>query len=64
MAKNRPVTQRERKFSSSSVSTDDEHHDISEQIVSDVTLEFFYKPRTITALCCLSMYLIYFASTQ
>ncbi|XP_046865044.1 phosphatidylserine synthase 1-like [Xenia sp. Carnegie-2017] len=64
MAKNRPVAQRERKFSSSSVSTDDEHHDISEQIVSDVTLEFFYKPRTITALCCLSMYLIYFASTH
>ncbi|XP_028405150.1 phosphatidylserine synthase 1-like [Dendronephthya gigantea] len=56
---------RERTFSSSStVSTDDGHHDLSEQIVLDVTLEYFYKPRTLTALGCLLAYLGYFAFTH
>ena len=67
MARNRVNQQvkRERTFSSSStVSTDDGHHDLSEQIVEDVTLEYFYKPRTITALGCLFLYLGYFAFTH
>jgi hypothetical protein len=67
MARNRVSQQvkRERTFSSSStVSTDDGHHDLSEQIVEDVTLEHFYKPRTLTALGFLFLYLVYFAFTQ
>lgn len=63
MARNK--RERERTFSSSStVSTDDGHHDLSENIVVDVTLEYFYKPRTLTALGCLLVYLAYFAFTQ
>ncbi|CAB3978487.1 Phosphatidylserine synthase 1 [Paramuricea clavata] len=67
MARNRVNQQfrRERTFSSSStVSTDDGHHDLSEQIVVDVTLEYFYKPRTLTALGFLLLYLAYFAFTH
>lgn len=59
------TVKRERTFSSSStVSTDDGNHDLSENMVVDVTLEYFYKPRTLTALCCLLLYLIYFTFTQ
>lgn len=59
------LAKRERTFSSSStISTDDGHHDLSEQIVLDVTLEYFYKPRSLTALACLALYLMYFAFTN
>lgn len=59
------LAKRERTFSSSStISTDDGHHDLSEQIVLDVTLEYFYKPRSLTALACLALYLMYFAFTK
>lgn len=67
MTKGRTIhqTKRERTFSScSTVSTDDGNHDLSEQIVLDVTLEYFYHPRSLTALSCLVLYLIYFAFTH
>ncbi|KXJ08616.1 Phosphatidylserine synthase 1 [Exaiptasia diaphana] len=55
---------RKRTFSSCSTISSDDYNDASEQIVEDVTLEFFYKPRSLTALCCLFLYLVYSAFSR
>nr|XP_015811347.2 phosphatidylserine synthase 1 [Nothobranchius furzeri] len=37
---------------------------INEQQVEDITIEFFYKPHTITLLTCTVLSLMYFAFTR
>ncbi|XP_048590474.1 phosphatidylserine synthase 1 isoform X2 [Nematostella vectensis] len=64
MADERTHSRRKRTFSSCSTVSSDDYHDASEQIVEDVTLEFFYKPRSLTALSCLFLFLIYSAFTR
>ena len=64
MADERSPRRRKRTFSTTSTISTDDYQDASEQIVEDITLEFFYKPRSITALACLVVYLIYSAFTR
>ena len=42
-------------------SGDENDDDPGEQRVEDVTIQFFYKPRTVTLLLCLITLMIYFA---
>lgn len=37
---------------------------INEQQVEDITIDFFYKPHTITLLTCTVLSLMYFAFTR
>lgn len=37
---------------------------INEQQVEDITIEFFYRPHTITLLTCTVLSLMYFAFTR
>ena len=64
MADDRSPRRRKRTFSTTSTISTDDYQDASEQIVEDITLEFFYKPRSITALACLFAYLVYSAFTR
>lgn len=64
MADERSPRRRKRTFSTTSTISTDDYQDASEQIVEDITLEFFYKPRSITALACLVVYLVYSAFTR
>lgn len=64
MADDRSPRRRKRTFSTTSTISTDDYQDASEQIVEDITLEFFYKPRSITALACLFVYLVYSAFTR
>lgn len=64
MADDRSPRRRKRTFSTTSTISTDDYQDASEQIVEDITLEFFYKPRSITALACLVVYLVYSAFTR
>lgn len=63
-ADDRGPKRRKRTFSTTSTISTDDYQDASEQIVEDITLEFFYKPRSITALTCLVVYLVYSAFTR
>ena len=64
MADDRSPRRRKRTFSTTSTISTDDYQDASEQIVEDISLEFFYKPRSITALACLFVYLVYSAFTR
>ncbi|KAK2548440.1 Phosphatidylserine synthase [Acropora cervicornis] len=64
MADDRGLRRRKRTFSTTSTISTDDYQDASEQIVEDITLEYFYKPRSITALGCLFIYLVYSAFTR
>ena len=64
MADDRSPRRRKRTFSTASTISSDDRHDASEQIVEDVTLDFFYRPRSISALVCLLAYLVYSAFTR
>lgn len=64
MADDRSPRRRKRTFSTTSTISTDDYQDVNEQIVEDITLEFFYKPRSITALACLLVYLVYSAFTR
>ncbi|XP_029198979.1 phosphatidylserine synthase 1-like isoform X2 [Acropora muricata] len=64
MADDRGPRRRKRTFSTTSTISTDDYQDASEQIVEDITLEYFYKPRSITALGCLFIYLVYSAFTR
>ena len=59
-----PSRRRKRTFSTASTISSDDRLDASEQIVEDVTIEFFYHPRSLTALVCLVAYLVYLAFTR
>ncbi|XP_073250903.1 phosphatidylserine synthase 1-like isoform X2 [Porites lutea] len=64
MADDRSPRRRRRTFSTTSTISTDDYQDVNEQIVEDITLDFFYKPRSITALSCMIIYLIYSAFTR
>lgn len=54
---------RQRTTSHGSFTTDNEV-DPGEQHVEDVTIKFFYQPRTLTLLCCMILAMFYFAFTR
>eukprot|EP00794_Sanderia_malayensis_P011800 gene11800-13021_t len=55
---------RTRTYSSCSCASSDEHENIDEQKVEDVTISFLYQPRSVTMLCVLIVGLLYKAFTR
>jgi len=55
---------RSRTYSSCSCPSSDEHENLDEQKVEDVTIDFLYKPRSITMMCLLTLGLLYKAFTR
>ncbi len=55
---------RKRTYSSVSHNAEDHFYAINERPVDDISLDFFYKPHTITLLTTLSSVLLYSAFTR
>nr|CAG4636979.1 EOG090X05CZ [Ceriodaphnia reticulata]SVE72908.1 EOG090X05CZ [Ceriodaphnia reticulata] len=60
----RPASGRKRTYSSVSNDAEDHFYVINERPVDDISLDFFYKPHTITLLTALSSVLLYSAFTR
>lgn len=57
----RSYRRRTHSHGSMTTSCDENDEDPSEQKVGDITIKFFYKPRTLTALALCILAMLYFA---
>jgi len=64
-SKNKKIeSQAKRTYLSTSPNVADHFYAINERPVDDISLDFFYKPHTITLLTCLTSVLLYSAFTR